>query len=197
MYIEWGSPTIRYNVIIHNTARIAGGVYVRNGGASVHNNIIAFNEATEGGGGIVCTACVGPYRYNTLYDNRCGNGPVGEWFWGVGDLEGNVLAAPVASTEAALRWMDPRGKDFETGYNAVWPYAVMVPDTDFGAAEDWPEGEGLVWADPLLADPESLDFTLLPGSPAIDAGPADELDPDGSRADIGAYGGPAGAWPWP
>ncbi len=51
-------------------------------------------------------------------------------------------------------------------------------------------------AAPLLVDVEAGDWTLGPGSPAIDAGPPDALDPDGTRADLGAYGGPDGAWPW-
>jgi len=193
IYIEWGSPTIRYNVIIDNDAHIAGGVYVRNGGANVHNNIIAWNEATEGGGGMVCTACVGGYRYNTLYENRSGNGPVAEWFWGVADLEGNIMVSEKAYTGAAIRWMKPRGKDFETGYNLLWPHREVVDGSD---ADAWPEGEGLVWAEAELVDPEGMDFSLSASSPANDAGPPDDVDPDGTRADIGAYGGPDGEWPW-
>jgi hypothetical protein len=49
------------------------------------------------------------------------------------------------------------------------------------------EGPGNLFEDPEI-DPE---FGLLPGSPAIDAGdPAEAfLDPDGSRNDMGMYGG--------
>lgn len=38
------------------------------------------------------------------------------------------------------------------------------------------------------------DLTLLPGSPLIDAGSPSLDDTDGSRSDIGRYGGPRGAW---
>ena len=193
IYIEWGSPTIRYNVIVHNQARIAGGVYVRNGVANIHNNIIAWNEAMEGGGGIVCTACVGSVRYNTLLENRCGQGPVGEWFWGTADLTGNVMVSQEIDTGAVLRWLKPRGDDFETGYNLAWPHTAMVDGTN---KADWPEGDGMVWAAAGLVDPEGMDFALSPESPARDAGPPHDLDPDGSRADMGAYGGPDGEWPW-
>ncbi|GDX82085.1 hypothetical protein LBMAG42_38960 [Deltaproteobacteria bacterium] len=44
------------------------------------------------------------------------------------------------------------------------------------------------------ADPSNDDFALASGSPCIDAGDEDELDADGSRADIGAYGGANGDW---
>jgi len=50
-------------------------------------------------------------------------------------------------------------------------------------------------ADPLLTDPEGLDFHLTPGSPAIDAGAASDLAfdfggiyrPQGAAIDVGAY----------
>jgi hypothetical protein len=38
------------------------------------------------------------------------------------------------------------------------------------------------------------DLTLAPGSALIDAGSPSVLDVDGTRSDIGAYGGPGGAW---
>ena len=55
----------------------------------------------------------------------------------------------------------------------------------------------LLDTDPLFTDPENLDFTLQPGSPAIDAGDPDPAfdDVDGSRNDMGIFGGPGGAWP--
>ena len=50
------------------------------------------------------------------------------------------------------------------------------------------EGEGNIDADPQFTDPENGDFTLQFTSPCIDAGdPNSPLDPDGTRADIGAY----------
>ncbi|MBT3233972.1 MAG: T9SS type A sorting domain-containing protein [Calditrichaeota bacterium] len=42
-------------------------------------------------------------------------------------------------------------------------------------------------ADPMFVNPEGRDFNLMPESPCIDAGnPASSLDPDGTRADVGA-----------
>jgi hypothetical protein len=51
----------------------------------------------------------------------------------------------------------------------------------------WP-GVGNINADPLFVDPTSGDYHLKPGSPCIDTGdPASPLDPDGTRADMGAF----------
>ncbi|MFO7670938.1 MAG: lamin tail domain-containing protein, partial [Bacteroidales bacterium] len=41
--------------------------------------------------------------------------------------------------------------------------------------------------DPLFAGASGLDFFLAPGSPCINNGTPGQLDPDGSRSDIGAY----------
>ena len=47
---------------------------------------------------------------------------------------------------------------------------------------------GNIDLDPLFVDPENDDFHLTENSPCIDAGdPTSPLDPDGTRADMGAY----------
>ncbi|MEL1245944.1 choice-of-anchor Q domain-containing protein [Flavobacterium sp. DGU11] len=72
---------------------------------------------------------------------------------------------------------------------------VMVPADTWGY-----DGPGIIKADPLFADPANLDYTLQPGSPAINAGNTGFFDNaatatdlagnariDGSSIDIGAY----------
>jgi hypothetical protein len=60
------------------------------------------------------------------------------------------------------------------------------------------EGSKSIAEDPLFvsytADPYGDDLHLGSGSPCLDAGDSSQLDADGSRADMGAYGGPQGDW---
>lgn len=72
---------------------------------------------------------------------------------------------------------------WNNGLNAIGGGSVLtycLHDSPF-------PGIGNISADPRFWGP--TDFHLRPGSPAIDAGdPASPLDPDGSRADMGAHG---------
>ena len=56
--------------------------------------------------------------------------------------------------------------------------------------------QGIEDTDPLFVDPSNGDYSLQAGSPCIDTGnPSSEYnDTDGSRNDMGAYGGPKGSW---
>jgi hypothetical protein len=53
-----------------------------------------------------------------------------------------------------------------------------------------PTGTSPVTGDPLFVDAVNQDFHLWEGSPCIDTGSASYADFDGTRSDIGAYGGP-------
>ncbi|HID10800.1 MAG TPA: T9SS type A sorting domain-containing protein [Candidatus Latescibacteria bacterium] len=76
------------------------------------------------------------------------------------------------------------GASCELFYNNFWDN-----DTDCFRVEG---GEGNLRADPLFVDPGVGDFRLKEGSPCVDAGDPDPKynDPDGSRNDMGIYGGP-------
>jgi hypothetical protein len=69
-------------------------------------------------------------------------------------------------------------------YSAFWDFSATDQDTI--------PGTGNIFSDPQFINIDNNNFRLSPNSPCIDAGnPAPEYnDPDGSRNDVGAYGGP-------
>lgn len=80
-------------------------------------------------------------------------------------------------------------------YTTVWDdsedayYNYTNPaGTDGNLSQD-PE-----FADTSSTDPADWDYTLAPGSPMLDAGAPTILDTDGTRSDLGAFGGPHGDW---
>ena len=80
-------------------------------------------------------------------------------------------------------------QDIDSDYNLFWQVAQPVSGLPMGAKD--------IIADPMFVKDtlpwtSEADFHLQAYSPAIDAGDPDILDVDGSRSDIGMYGGPGG-----
>ncbi len=192
VFVENAAPTLRHNIVVGNSANVAGGIYMRHGTAIAHNNLVLENTANVGGG-IVCTNCQGAVRFNTLWQNTASEGPAGEWYYEPqGDFHGNLVVTP-DDAPYAFRYMEPRGYAFEADYNLVHP-DVPWADSDTQDGSIWPVGPNDTTGTPAFVDAEGGDFRLGSGSDAIDAGPEHEQDADGSRADIGAFGGPDGGW---
>jgi len=121
-------------------------------------------------------------------------------------------AAPVfARAQPGVTWENGIFFDNEACGLTVDPGALVAYNAadantwhDYGTHIDFCLGEGAqldasnLDADPLFVDYPSWDFQLSAehGSPCIDAGNPDPSfdDPDGSRNDMGAYGGPYGSW---
>src|SRR5439155_5618860 len=75
------------------------------------------------------------------------------------------------------------------GTNAVLDSlsSVTISYSDVSGTGVYP-GTGNINADPMFVNPAARDYHLLPNSPCIDAGdPAAPHDPDGTRADLGAF----------
>jgi len=78
---------------------------------------------------------------------------------------------------------DPVHSDFEPTNSTSTNFTIVYCDLSDPYAET-----GNLMADPLFVNAGNHDYHLQPYSPCIDAGdPGSPLDPDGSRADIGAF----------
>ena len=116
---------------------------------------------------------------NTWYGIKADNAAYTRMFSVDADFRNNI----VAFCEPAA------GSVIEATYSVFWENGET-----FGSVQG---EDGVLLADPRFTDPEGRDFTLRVGySPAIDtADPSSDFnDPDGSRGDMGAFGGPSGAW---
>ena len=70
-------------------------------------------------------------------------------------------------------------------YSPTTPSHSMTDGTIIDPASGVAYSTGYTQIDPLFASPQNGDFSLAPGSPAIDAGDPSVVDPDGTRSDIG------------
>ncbi len=109
---------------------------------------------------------------NTLYNNDI-SFRLYEKFDGLGGGKANVVNTILANSKTANFDLDDKSE-------IVFSYSLC--DSEQLA------GTGNIRAEPLFVNPAEKDFNILSTSPCIDAGnPASPNDPDGSRADIGAY----------
>ncbi len=179
------SATISNNQIVDNVSDyVGGGVFTYFCGRSPSifvNNLIAHNSALEGGGFFLygSTAVI---TNNTICYNQASERGGGIYdYWAKATIANNII---VGSRDGegilAIEKAPPI-----ISYNDVWANA----DGDYSGCQP---GEGDISLDPLFADTSLGDYHLLVNSPCIDRGDTawGFRDPDSSRNDIGAYGGP-------
>ena len=197
-----------------------GAVYMyANVSASVHRNTFCGNEAGSGGAVYVYYDTEDSFTNNLFLDNVAFNGgALEEYYTGYAAVVNNTFAGNYASSYGSALWLIYGTLDFinnavvdSGGTTAVEVYdsssaiaSILEYDGfdgnflgDGGGAWE-PDGdfEGHVFDDPLFVDWSddgdctNDDLRLGAGSPFRDAGDPSILDGDGTRSDIGAYGGP-------
>ncbi len=171
--IGFVSGILRYNLIIDNEAAsgyipvAGGGIYTSgrpNSNRQIYNNTIVGNSARvsnyDGDGGGIHLRAQGGRNENISFKN-------------------NIIAFSLYGGGVYGQLVDSAEVDWD--YNLVFGNETL----DYIGIEPGPHD---IQADPLFVDRFSGDYHLLPNSPCIDAGDPDfSLDPDGTRADIGAY----------
>ncbi len=164
-----GHDNWRNNLFVENTARVGGGgCLVNNGRSTVENNTWVGNAGSDVAGALCLVT-------NPL------------------DLVNNIFAWTTSGTAV-----------YAYDQDSVDGAGILYNDVYENVAGD-AGGFFTGFNDPtnLLVDPgfasyvadadDSDSFVLAVGSPLIDAGDPDLIDPNGSRSDIGAMGGPE-AW---
>ena len=169
--------------VLGNHAQGGGGIYMDNSTPTLINLDVVSNVSTNlAGGGLLMEGNSAPVLVNVaIIRNEATNGG--------GGMEG-----------------DGGGPPLDANHLNCWD---NTPD-DYGNIPDLTGEQGNISADPLYPPPSGLDAYfwdthLSDGSPHIDAGSPALENPDGTRSNIGAYGGPGaaqydldgdGAWDW-
>ena len=173
-----------FNAIVRNcrlsrnqTLGIGGGIAV-DGPSTVENCIFNYNYARVGGGGYgLVDGNVELLTNCTFYRNSASHNP-NYSIISYGDLD---IINCIVSRGSLVDRENNKFYSMNSTYSLVQEVTVCM-------------GEGNLVADPLFIDPENSNFMLESSSPAINAGnPSNQYkDFNGSRNDMGAYGGPYG-----
>ncbi len=152
------------------------GIYVTGGQHQIFNCSISRNHSETGTGGIIIDAGSGLSIVNcVVYRNSTFFGNVGP-----------ILANGDIQIVNSIIWANTGTMDKKliAGNSLYSDIQNIIPLSIYGNIDLAPDFE----------DPEAGDFHLRPGSPCIDAGSPKEAsrDADGSRNDMGIYGGPYG-----
>ncbi len=184
IYISGGDPWVVHSVVEGGYAGEAGGLYATMSTAMIHNTI--FDGCTSSGTVSAVAAVDSGVELRNLVVA----------YATAGDDTDCALSADSGSTLYSTAAYGNEGiglcSDGSTAYNLSYGNHKA----DFYLSGSYAPGEGDLSEDPQFVDPNTGDYTLRSTSPMIDAGHPDASynDTDGSRNDMGAFGGPSGEW---
>ncbi len=184
---------IKKNIVFatnYGSSGIGGGTNSR---ATFLNNIVICNSCTDaydGTNSIVKNNLFygnghfAMFSYSDMIQNNVIIGEDGNWDDGIIGADQDIRNNHIENATIGIRY-DPGGGSFIIAkYNSLWNnetnFKNFTPDTTNFTAN------------PMFNDAFNQDFHLQMFSPLIDAGDPAILDVDGSRSDIGIYGGPLG-----
>jgi parallel beta-helix repeat protein len=174
-------PTITNNTIVLKNGR--SGIYLSiSDSTKIYNNLVIANPGVEGINNV-------SVRHLQLFNNYV----TGDFFdnpnsWAILGLWGNNNVKHNVVTNVLRGVTGHTTQEIIYQYNNVW-------NTDISYSGFNPDSTNLS-VDPMIVNDDTtqgeLDFHLQMFSPLIDAGDPEMFDKDGSRIDIGLYGGPYG-----
>jgi hypothetical protein len=196
------APIIQGNIVYAKSNGLMSGII---SAPTYLDNIVVFENAPNGlsgfGGGFDLISVVKNNLFISLdgsgesgiasYTDSLNNNIVsGAWNYGIFTAGSPILDAVIKNnhiegTQKALVYDESAGgipPIFQ--YNNLWQNQINYQDFTGDSTN--------LYSDPMFVNEDSMDFHLQMYSPLIDAGDPNILDKDGSRSDIGLYGGPYG-----
>jgi Secretion system C-terminal sorting domain/Chlamydia polymorphic membrane protein (Chlamydia_PMP) repeat len=176
IYLYFTDYSISYSEFYENTAGRCGGAIDLTGGTEGtiedFHHLLIYNNYARWGGAVYFYDGDHYPDHITMYNNTSGGNCQEVYFWTDG----------WAQFSNSIIWNDVQA-DFPVfhtmGQTNLLRYTCIYDSTELG--------ENVIYGNPLFNDPENGDFSLLEGSPCIDAGdPNYALDPDNSVTDLGA-----------
>jgi Right handed beta helix region len=198
---DTSSSIIKNSIIVTNAVQDATGVHIEGGSNTAINNIILTNPDylyTQEGVGVYFDAKTNIIQNNIISGFRYGiDGISSDTAIVHNNISVNAkvrgfLINALTGMRNNIAAYDGVGVDYPTvsssDYNLYWQNDINTVEL----------GENDIVADPMFvndtipASDMNFDYHIQMFSPAIDSGDPNILDIDGTRSDIGAYGGPGG-----
>lgn len=180
------------NTIYDNQADWAGGIYCKSKSILIKNNVIDDNYADfrNGGGILIYAKKTAVIENNTIVNNTAISWGYGGGIYAVTEehsnlvIINNIITSNINYPAGGIFLSKDESASVQIEYNNVFDNS----SADYYECE---AGKGSISQDPLFNDKAKRDYRLKASSPCIDAGnPAAQYnDTDGTRNDIGAYGG--------
>ncbi|MDP8239282.1 MAG: carboxypeptidase regulatory-like domain-containing protein [Candidatus Hatepunaea meridiana] len=211
------SPTLDHLIIQNSSATNGGGIYCQDTEHQIISHVTIKNCSATYGGGIRLLRGSAALDYVCLHDNSAQSvGGAMQIVWAADALLVNVTMCRNSSPRGGGIYISATGEQntvstAELVNTIIWgnsdnniyfsssyePSTMSFDYCDIEGGEDdillnnngeiaW--GDGNIDDDPDFVDADDGDFHLEDGSPCINTGsPESPEDPDGSRADIGAF----------
>lgn len=193
---------ITNNWILENKVSLTtgrgGGVYIAQSYPVLYNNLIVANAAgtTGSGGGVMADVGANPVMVNNTLAYNASGASNGGGALQVDNSTGRYVNNILAFSTQGYGYYPRYATNVIFQYNDVYSNLTGNYYTGPNGGSDLTGREGNLAVDPLFkaytADGNAGNdsFLLNATSPVIDMGEPSILDPDGSRSDMGAYGGP-------
>ena len=181
IYALHSALSMAHGYIQGNTASsLGGGIYLRAAQFDLANSVVAQNGAGTIGGGVYADSTWGDWENNTIDRNTSSI------------TGGNVFLSAAAATDVRnniFSYGNTNGFHASADLNITYQYNNAFGNTGSDVVTIVPDATNIS-LDPAYSDTTSLDYHLALHSGSVDTGDPVGSDPDGSRADQGAFGGP-------